>query len=155
MLVFMSISYIMPLDPEIWMPHFEFMLQTISVMYPQHPNDVTKKKYYDTIQNLPLFFPQKPMGNHFAKILDKYPVTPYLGSRESFMKWVHFIINKLHIKMDWEQRDFFDSLEKYYDAYKPKEVLNREKYKSRKQYIMIGTVLSIIILILYLLKRST
>lgn len=57
--------------------------------------------------------------------------------------------------MDWEQRDFFDSLEKYYDAYKPKEVLNREKYKSRKQYIMIGTVLSIIILILYLLKRAT
>ena len=57
--------------------------------------------------------------------------------------------------MDWEQRDFFDSLEKYYDAYKPKEVLNREKYKSRKQYIMIGTVLSIIVLILYLLKRTS
>ena len=34
----------MPLDPEIWMPHFKFTLQTISVMYPQHPNDVTKKK---------------------------------------------------------------------------------------------------------------
>ena len=122
----------MPLDPEIWMPHFKFTLQTISVMYPQHPNDVTKKKYYDTIQNLPLFLSQKPIGNKFAKMLDKYPVTPYLESRESFMKWVHFIINKLHAAMDWEQEDFFDSLEKYYDSYKPKEVLNREKIQISK-----------------------
>ena len=144
----------MPLDPEIWMPHFEFIMQTISVLYPQHPNDVTKKKYYDTIQNIPLFIPQKPLGNEFAKMLDKYPVTPYLESRESFMKWVHFIINKICVKMEWEQSDFFDSLEKYYDAYKPKELINREKYKSRKQYIMIGIVLFIILSTLYLLKKQ-
>ena len=105
------------------------------------------------IQNIPLFLPAKPIGNDFAKMLDKYPVTPYLGSRESFMKWVHFIINKLHEKMEWEQMDFFDSLEKDYDSYKPKEVINKEKYKSRKQYIMIGTILFIILLILYLLKK--
>ena len=149
MVVFMSISYIMPLDPEIWIPHFEFMLQTISVMYPQHPNDVTKKKYYDTIQNLPLFLPQKPIGNDFAKMLDKYPVTPYLGSRESFMKWVHFIINKLHAKMDWEQHDFFDSLEKYYDEYKPKELKEKQVYKERKKYIQFAVILAVISLIIY------
>ena len=144
----------MPLDPEIWIPHFEFTLKTISLLYPLHPNDVTKKKYYDTIQNIPLFFPQSPLGNDFIKILDQYPVSPYLTSRESFMKWVHFIINKIHEKMDWEQEDFFDSLEKYYDAYKPKEVLNREKYKKRKQYIMIGVVLSIILITIWLLKKN-
>ena len=44
-------------------------------------------------------------------------------------------------------------VEKYYDSYKPKEVINKEKYKSRKQYIMIGTILFIILLILYLLKK--
>ena len=143
----------MPLDPEIWLPHFEFTLQTISILYPQHPNDVTKKKYYDIIQNFPLFIPQSPIGNNFAKMLDKYPVTPYLESRESFMKWIHFIINKIRAEMDWEQSDFFDSLEKYYNAYKPKELLNREKYKSRKQYIMIGTILFIILTTLYLLQK--
>ena len=41
----------MPLNPDIWMPQFQFTLQTMSLMYPQHPNDVTKKKYYDTKQN--------------------------------------------------------------------------------------------------------
>ena len=103
----------MPLDPEVWFPHLEFTLQTMSILYPQYPNDVTKKKYYDTIQNLPVFLPEYPMGKEFIKMLDKYPVTPYLSSRESFMKWVHFIMNKIKIKMEWEQDDFFDSLEKY------------------------------------------
>ena len=35
---------------------YEFILQTISVLYPQYPNDVTKKKYYDTIQYFRYFF---------------------------------------------------------------------------------------------------
>jgi hypothetical protein len=144
----------MPLNPEVWLPHLEFMLQTISILYPQYPNDVTKKKYYDTIQNLPVFFPQFPIGKEFAKMLDKFPVTPYLSSRESFMKWVHFIMNKIKNKMEWEEEDFFDSLEKYYDQYKPKDIINKEKYRKRKQYIMIGTIIFMILTILYLLKKS-
>ena len=63
----------MPLNPEVWLPHLEFMLQTISILYPQYPNDVTKKKYYDTIQNLPVFFPQFPIGKEFAKLLPSLP----------------------------------------------------------------------------------
>lgn len=144
----------MPLDPEVWAPHLEFTLKTISVLYPQRPNDVTKKKYYDTIQNLPVFFPQQPIGKEFAKLLDKYPVTPYLSSRESFMKWIHFIINKIRAKMDIEQSDFFDSLEKYYDEYKPKDILNKQKFKKRKQYIMIGTIIFLLAIIVYLLKNG-
>ena len=144
----------MPLDPEVWFPHLEFTLQTMSILYPQYPNDVTKKKYYDTIQNLPVFLPEYPMGKEFIKMLDKYPVTPYLSSRESFMKWVHFIMNKIKIKMEWEQNDFFDSLEKYYDKYKPKELINKQIYKKRKQYIMIGTTFFLIFTIVYFLKKS-
>ncbi len=142
----------MPLNPDIWLPHFYFTLQTISVLYPKYPNDVTKKKYYDTIHNLPLFFPMKPMGAEFSKLLDKFPVTPYLSSRESFMKWVHFIIDKLNARMGWEQYDFYDSLEKYYEAYKPKELIDKEKFKRRKQYIIIGIVAFLVLSIVYMLK---
>ena len=73
------------------------------------------------------FFPQYPIGKDFAKMLDAFPVSPYLSSRESFMKWVHFIMNKIKNKMEWEEDDFFDSLEKYYDEYKPKELINKRK----------------------------
>ena len=142
----------MPLDVNIWFPHIKFTLQTISIMYPLHPNDVTKKKYYDTIHNLPLFIPMEPFGKAFSKLLDNYPVTPYLSSRESFMKWIHFIINKLNLHMNWDQPNYYDSLEKYYEEYKPKELVEREKFKRTKQYIFIGVSLLLVMVVLYMLR---
>ena len=139
----------MPLNPEVWIPHLEFMLQTISILYPQYPNDVTKKKYYDTIQNLPVFFPQFPIGKEFAKMLDKFPVTPYLSSRESFMKWVHFMNNKLNKAIDEPETEFYESLEKYYDEYKPKELKQQQIYKERKKYIQFAIVVALIGLTIY------
>ena len=58
----------MGLDPKIWLPHFQFVMQTMAISYPKRPNDVSKKKYYDFIQNLPVFLPDEPMGNHFLKL---------------------------------------------------------------------------------------
>ena len=45
------------LDPKVWGPHYWFFLHTLVMTYPHHPNTVTKKKYYEFIQNLPLFLP--------------------------------------------------------------------------------------------------
>ena len=144
----------MLLSPEIWVPQLQFLLQTISVMYPVNPNDVSKKKYYDTINNLPVFFPHKPMGEHFTKLLNQYPLTPYLKSRESFMRWVHFINNKINIYMNKEQVTFYDSLENYYKLYKPEEIIKSENSKQKKKYIEISIIIAIICSIIYLLKKE-
>ena len=32
------------LDPDIWGPHYWFVMHTIALTYPHHPNDITKKK---------------------------------------------------------------------------------------------------------------
>ena len=55
----------MGLNYKVWLPHLKFILQTIAITYPSRPNDVSKRKYYDLIQNLPLFFPLDPMGDNF------------------------------------------------------------------------------------------
>ena len=47
----------MTLEPKIWGPHYWFVLHTIALSYPQNPNEVTRKKFYDFYQNLPLFMP--------------------------------------------------------------------------------------------------
>ena len=143
----------MGLNPNIWLPNLKFTLQTIAITYPSHPNDVSKRKYYDLIQNLPVFFPFNPMGKNFLDLLDKYPVTPYLSSRMSFMKWIHFIFNKIHEQLDQPIDDFYDSLEKYYDQYKPKEIRNREIIKTRKKYIQFATASIIILVIVYFYKK--
>ena len=143
----------MGLNHNVWLPHLKFTLQTMAITYPAHPNDVSKKKYYDFIQNLPVFFPLEPIGKNFLKLLDKYPVTPYLSSRMSFMKWVHFILNKIHEQLEQPVDEFYDSLEKYYDEYKPKEIRNKELIKTRQRYIQFGIALLIIGGIFYIYKK--
>ena len=49
----------MSLDSAIWGPHYWFFLHTIALSYPIRPNTPTKKKYYEFIQNIPLFIPVK------------------------------------------------------------------------------------------------
>ena len=143
----------MKLNPNVWLPHLKFTLQTIAITYPSNPNDVSKKKYYDFISNLPVFIPIEPIGKNFMDLLDQYPVTPYLDSRMSMMKWVHFIFNKISVQLDQPIEEFYDCLEKYYDEYKPKEYKTREIAKTRKKYIefAVGTIL--VGLIIYLYKK--
>lgn len=139
----------MNLNPSIWVPHLKFILQTVAITYPNRPNETSKKKYYDFIHNLPLFFPLNPIGKEFMKLLDDYPLSPYLSSRTSFMKWVHFIFNKINISINKPTTTFYESLEAYYDEYKPKELLKKETIRKRKRYFQIGLFITIVACIYY------
>ena len=136
----------MRLDPQVWYPHFKFTLQTIGMAYPNKPNEVTKKKYYNLVQNLPYYFPIEPMGKNFKKILNKYPVQPYLDSRMDFSKWIHFITNKLNEELNLPKTTLYESLEEYYQHFKPKDLIEKEFLKKKKKYIFAGMGLVAIIL---------
>jgi len=101
--------------------------------YPNWPNAVTKKKYYEFIQNLPLFIPVESMSGEFSKLIDKYPVMPYLDNRESFVRWVWFVHNKINEKLEKPQLSMNDFFIQYYEAYKPKNLKMIEQYKLREK----------------------
>ena len=143
----------MSLNSKIWIPHLFFTLETIAAYYPSNPNKTTIKKYYELIQNLPVFLPDSPMGNYFLGLLDKYPVQPYLTSRTSFMKWIFFIKKKIYKKLKLEVFDFYENLELYYNEYKPKEELNFEIIKNRKKYGVVGIILFCTFLIYYFYNK--
>ena len=143
----------MGLNYNVWLPHLKFTLQTIAITYPARPNEVSRKKYYDFIQNLPVFFPLEPIGKNFLELLDKYPVTPYLSSRMSFMKWVHFIFNKIYKNNNMKTDDLQTSLEKYYDKYKPTQEQNKDYYNLKRKVIQISFIVSVIALVAYLYKK--
>jgi len=143
----------MALDPNIWGPHYWFVLHTIALSYPTSPNDVTKKKYYDFIQNLPLFLPISAIGNTFSTLLDKYPVTPYLDSQPSFVKWMHFIHNKINTSLDLPEMTMEQAMLAYYDAYKPKAVKTVEERKRREKMIFFVLLSTISVLTVALYNR--
>ena len=133
----------MTLDPKIWGPPYWFVLHTIALSYPEMPTDVSKKKFYDFYQNLPLFLPVEEIGNNFSKFLDKYPVTPYLESRQSLVRWTHFIHNKINSALNIPTLNLEEALSAYYDHYKPKEVKDIQQRRRREKIAF-----SIMILIL-------
>ena len=137
----------MHFDPSVWGPHYWFFLHTVAETYPESPNEVTKRKYYDLIQNMPLFIPITEMGNRFSGYLDKYPVTPYLDNRESFIRWVVFIHNKFNHITGKEELSLPMALDKYKAEYKPKPIFFSERIKIRKQYIYVALILLLFALI--------
>ena len=143
----------MLLNPKIWLTKYMFIMKLISINYPKSPNDVSRKKYYDFIQNLPLFFPNEPLGNNLIKMLDKFPVTPYLESRLSFMKWVHFTNNKLRESIEETKLSFSESLEFFYEEFKSDRIKKRELYLQRKKFIQIAVLVGGIGLIFYLYNK--
>ena len=144
----------MKLRHEVWLPHLKFTLQTMSLNYPLNPNEVTIRKYYNFIQNLPVFFPDEPLGKSLSKLLDDFPVSPYLNSRTSFMKWVHFLFNKINEKLEIRNVSFYESLEEYYQHYKPRELINKESIKNKKNIMYSGTIVFLLSSSIYFYKRS-
>ena len=143
----------MTLDPKIWGPHYWFVLHAIALSYPKTPNDVTKKEVLRFYQNLPLFLPIEEIANNFSKFLDKYPVTPYLESRQSLVRWTHFIHNKINIALNLPSLTLEESLSAYYENYKPKEVKDMAARKRREKMVFAGIVIIITIGAIYLYKK--
>ena len=147
------VKHNLQLDPDIWGPHFWFFLHTIAISYPHNPNAVTKKKYYELIQNLPLFIPVEKIGNDFNKLLDEYPVTAYLDSRESFVKWMHFIHNKINQRLEKPQISLSEFYIKYYEEYKSTDVKMKEYYKLKRKIIYVIFLILFVVLIIYLYNK--
>jgi len=141
------------LDPKIWGPHYWFFLHTLAMTYPHYPNAVTKKKYYEFVQNLPLFIPIEQISGEFSVLLDKYPVTSYLDNRESFVRWMHFIHNKINQKLEKPEINLNEFYIKYYEEYKADTEKLSEFYKLRSKLVYIGTISAMLFGIYYLYDK--
>jgi hypothetical protein len=141
------------LDPKVWGPHYWFFLHTLAMTYPHHPNSVTKKKYYEFIQNLPLFLPVEEISGEFSKLIDKYPITPYLDNRDSFVRWMYFIHNKINEKLEKPQISLNEFFINYYDKYKSPNEKTEQYYKIKEKIIYFIIVIGISGVIYYLYDK--
>lgn len=138
------------LNPEVWGPHYWFFLHTITLNYPHYPNDVTRKKYYELISNLPLFIPVESIATDFSKLLDEYPVTSYLDSRDEFVRWMHFIHNKINEKLELPKIPIHVFYSTYYEQYKPKVILKQEDNRWKQKLVYTIVLISLVSCVLYL-----
>jgi hypothetical protein len=141
------------LDSSVWGPHYWFFLHTLAMTYPHRPNTMTKKKYYDFVQNIPMFIPIENMAGDFSKLLNNYPVSPYLDSRDAFIRWMHFIHNKINEKLEKPKITLEKFYADYYESYKPKDIKMREYYKVRSKLIYLLIIACIVFVIYYFYNK--
>jgi len=133
-------------------PHYWFFLHTVAESYPLWPNQVTKRKYYDLIQNFPLFIPDGEIGDKFSRLLDKYPVTPYLDSRESFLRWTIFMHNKINALLGKEELSLAVALDKYKSEYKPRITKITETLHLKK-HLLYAVFIIVCFLLIYIYHK--
>lgn len=140
--------------PEIWGPQYWFFLNTVAMTYPITPNNITKKKYYDFIMNFPLFIPIPNIAKQFSEILDKYPVTPYLDSRDSFIKWIIFVHNKINIMLNKKTITYNEFINLYINKFKDPKIKNYKSKIEKKYiiYLLIIFILLLFIIVIYHFK---
>ena len=132
---------------KVWGPHYWFFIQTMALTYPDFPNDVIKRKYYDFFSNLPLFIPDEKMGKEFSNMLDKYPVTPYLSSKDSLVRWVVFIHNKYNEMTGKDEISIDEAMNRYYELYIPKPVYLHQELKMNRYYMHVAFILICLFLV--------
>jgi hypothetical protein len=93
------------------------------------------------------------MSGEFSKLIDKYPVTPYLDNRESLIRWTHFMHNKINQKLEKPQISLSEFYIKYYEEYKSQNVKQIEYYKLREKAIFCGIIMTITGTIYYLYDK--
>ena len=135
-------------NADVWGPHYWFFLHTVAYSYPDTPNTITKRKYYDLIQNMPLFIPDAEMGNQFSRLLDDYPVTPYLGKRESFIRWTVFIHNKINVILGKPEMELADAISAYNLAFVPEklELYGETQLTQNVVYIYSAIILALLLI---------
>lgn len=141
------------LEPKIWGPHYWQFIHTIAMTYPNNPNAITKKKYYEFINSLPLFIPIEKMSSNFSKLLNMYPVQPYLDNREAFVRWTWFIHNKINESIEKPQITLDKFYIDFYSQYKSTNEKMHEYYKLKKSIIYGISLVSLIGMIYYFYEK--
>lgn len=141
-------------EPHIWGPHYWFFLHSVAESYPEYPNDITKRKYYDLIMNMPIFIPNEKIGDRFATFLNQYPVSPYLDCRDSFIRWVNFIHNKINIDLGKEEIPLEIGRKMYYDKYNSSPLYFNDTYMSKRNFYVNMAIISGLLGGAYFLYKS-
>jgi len=88
------------MDALIWGPHYWFFLHSVAHNYPKYPTSIQKKMHYRLVHHFHEFIPSRTMAAEFVKLVADFPVLPYLDCKDDFVKWMHFIHNKVNERIE-------------------------------------------------------
>lgn len=145
------------MDPEIWGPGAWLFLHSITLNYPNSPTQIDKKIYSDFFNLLGKVLPCDVCRNHFIYNNNNLPIQFNLNSKESIVKWLIEIHNKINIVKKKKTITYDEFTELYKDVYKNKhESITYYKNKNILQkkiiIILLCSVMGICLLSYFYIK---
>ena len=131
------------IKPKIWGPHGWKFLHYVSLGYPDKPTDKEKmyyKNFYYSLQNV---LPCEKCAQNYKKNIIEYPIDNHLQNRDSLVKWVIDIHNKVNYELGKPQLDYEEAISLY---------LNEES--KMLDYCFKAVILIIILIFLYKLLKK-
>jgi hypothetical protein len=133
------------MDPLVWGPSYWFFLHNVAFNYPTHPTTIQKKIHYRLIHNFHEFLPSNTMAGLFVKMIDKYPVTPYLDTKKDFIKWMWFIHNKINTRLNKPTITLSEHYQQFHTAYEAKP--SRIKRFLKERHMVVYTIILLLIIL--------
>ena len=136
--------------PEVWGPGAWTFLHTITMYYPDNPNEDQKFHHKQLFENLKYTLPCEKCANHYSENLKKYPLDRALESNTKLTKWLIDIHNEVN-KKNGKRIYSYEEVDK---IYKDMYTINNNIIVNNE--INWNTILIIIVIILigYFLYRE-
>ena len=100
-----------------------------------------------------MFIPNKNCSRNFSYLLKLYPVLPYLDNRKDFVKWTHFIHNRVNESLGKDQISLSEFYIEYFKNNQPKKIRTLEYLKNRKIVLYLIILFILITVSIYISKK--
>lgn len=104
-------------NPNVFGPHFWFVMHTVSFFYPENPTSTDMKRHKDFYESFVHMIPCGECSQHYSVLLTRYPIDGHLQSRNQLSRWVVFIHNKVNEKLGKRYMEYDDVVQYYRSAY--------------------------------------
>lgn len=133
----MSLSGKSNINPKIWGPYFWETIHFTAYGYPENPNELDKKTYYDFYSNIMKVLPCDKCTNSAQQLFKKSNINNSLGSKKDLIKWTYLF----HTSVNNELGKKSPTLEEFMHNF-----TNRDKGLSLNNIILFTIIFIIIVL---------
>ena len=107
------------IGPNVWGPHGWKFMHYVSLGYPQEPTENDKRNYKDFYTSLQNVLPCVTCPGTYQKNLSELPIDNALQSRDSLVKWVIDIHNKVNKETNKRELGYDEAIQLYLTEEQP------------------------------------
>jgi FAD-linked sulfhydryl oxidase len=124
------------MNPKFWGSHGWIFLHVVTMNYPKEPTNEDKSLYRNFFSSLKRVLPCEKCAHHYEQHIIDDPIEPALDSRDSLVRWLIKIHNKVNEDLGKPQYTYEQVIEEY--KYK---LMNMDRDETLIYKVIIGALL--------------